>query len=233
MKFSWRCPGCGAENSNALQFCKKYEEANYSVGSSTGRKPDTFSVAPNVVAPKKSVVEELNEILRSAGPATSSRDRQTLGVGIITSSSLRAAAESALRADYFSTGAVSSYRSEVRLYEQLMIAAQINAWPMSVDSVNSFAGGLKVLRYRGAQAYLSAVCTCNKLLKFTMPPEVAFAVKMARASLACGSGDDWTIDPITIEMTCELSRKVLSPLQLLVGRLMLAVFTFAFAQMRF
>jgi len=210
-KLNWKCT-CGTKNIVALQFCGHCKCPRDGVLEPSA---STFEIA--LRGHKKTSKKALQQVQDDV--ANGHKSRQSGALLIASDKLLSEAAEHSLRSDYFSNSTVTSYASEIKFYENVMLAAGMCAWPITVASVTRFASILKSMQYRGAKCYLSAVVTCNRLKCHHLTEEIKFSIKMARQSVSRGLGDDFSVEPITLNMLDELGKSSLTPLRKFIGRL--------------
>lgn len=122
--------------------------------------------------------------------------KKDLVSAISSNMNLVSAAKVILGIDQCAANSVRSNGSEVALYGTVCANAGFEAFPVSVDSLTSFAAVLKIADYRGANAYVSAVMTCNKLLGFIPSPELVSERASISKSVQRGKGDGFHVSPI-------------------------------------
>jgi hypothetical protein len=100
-----------------------------------------------------------------------------------------------------------------------MAESQITPWPLHETSITRFASILKVCKYRGANCYLTAISSTNKLMSHQLDFKAAYAMRMARIACDRDLGDDFSVDPITLSQLRDVGKLTSSRFRLLVGRL--------------
>ena len=219
MKRIWKCSNCSTINTKVSVRCKKCKlERCDEQQARTAVSNDTFKKAiySDRVAPA-SVKRKLKKITDSV--PSSYIGKRERAVMIARSSALSVAAEMELKDAYFSESTCRAYSSEVKLYELLMAESQIVPWPLHETSITRFASLLKVCKYRGANCYLTAISSTNKLMSHQLDFKAAYAMRMARIACDRDLGDDFSVDPITLSQLRDVGKLTSSRFRLLVGRL--------------
>lgn len=240
-KKTWRCAECTTINICYLFCCKQCgfsrDESNsleerslrngHRITSSQSAGSSSFRQALH--GPLKNSAHgerELRKVVKTAKEKSGragnrGRGNNKVGAAIAIASNAAAVAEARanLKHFYFSENTIAAYESEVRLYEQVMIAAQDVPFPLSSDSIEKFASVLREAGYRGGVCYMTAIATQNKLLGYDMSPQEQFSMKMARIALKRDLGEEHSVDPIRLDQLKKLSGMGLSNYQLLVCRL--------------
>ena len=225
MKSSWKCKSCSAKNLNLITKCKKCKTSRDG-SSSSGSACNTFvSALLKHKKPSDTDLQELNKLASSS--ASGRKDRAIL---LSADPALSSTAEYTLREDFFSKGTIRSYSSEVRLYEQIVMASGIVPWPVSALGLTRFSAVLKALQYRGSNCYLSAVVTANGLQGHRLDDNAKFHLRLCRSSVCRDIGDDFSVEPITLKLLADVAKIAasLTPLQLLVSRLAVVGVFFCF-----
>lgn len=101
---------------------------------------------------------------------------------------------------WFSASTIACYSSKCFLYEQIMEASKMPAWPVTAASITRFAGVLKCTNYVGARTYLSAVISSNAVMGYQLSDSERHVTRLANRSCKRDSEEhDNFKDPITLE----------------------------------
>ena len=105
--------------------------------------------------------------------------KQQKAILIAGEQKLAAIADTHLVEGFFAGSTVRAYSSETRLYEKVMNASRIAAWPVTRLSLFRFAGILKVTEF-SAGPYLSAIMTTHRMCGYPVGQDLEHAVTLAR-----------------------------------------------------
>lgn len=144
------------------------------------------------------ILEAALDALHQVTSGTNAGKRQ-VALEIARDSQLRLAAGVQFRLDALAPTSVMSYSSEVALYVDVCSSATMVPWPVSVRSLELFASTLKAAGYRGANSYLSAVLTCQRMMGREVSDEVMCARSRAAKTLARGLGDPHRVEAVTVQ----------------------------------
>ena len=133
----------------------------------------------------------------------SKMNRKDKAKAIMADEKLRQAAMLDLRMSTLAPRSAKAYSSEVELYIDMVKEAGIEPWPVSPQSIRTFAAGLKSAGYVSGNIYLSAVMTCARAKGLPISEEAKCERTLCGAAFGRGTGDTHQMMPVTTEMLTE------------------------------
>ncbi len=227
----WSCK-CGGVSAHNLRKCVRCSAPRIGIIHRLGKKKRDH--AGRVMANLRGT---LATTLRKRGKAdgknklqhfltTVALPRQQKLAHIARDESMLDAAKYELVSGFFSARTLSSYSSEVALYESLMKNCGVQPWPLTAESIETFGAVLKAGEY-AVNPYLTAIASTNALMGHEVDPNTSRVMSWVRKS-AKRASPEFAVAPVLMTDLDSVNLQVEkpSPFTCMVGRLAVLGFVF-------